>query len=55
MTTEMPLFYREKGSNVVLETDYYDEIGDTNKTYIHLSEKTAKRLLSELTKAINTK
>ena len=55
MSGEMPLFYRVKGSNVVLETDYYDEIGDTHKTYIHLSEKSAKRLLAELTKAINTK
>ena len=55
MTTEMPLFYRVKDSNVVLETDCYDGIGDTHKTCIHLSEKTAKRLLAELTKAINTK
>ena len=55
MSGEMPIFYRVKDSNVVLETDYYDVIGDTHKTYTHLSEKSAKRLLAELTKAINTK
>jgi len=54
-SNQTPRFCRPKSSCVVLETEDYDEFGDLQKTRTHLSEKTAKRLLGELTKAIKSK
>ena len=50
-----PYFYRPRNSCVVLVTEEYDEFGDLKRTGTHLSERSAKRLLDELTKAIESK
>lgn len=45
---QTPYFERRNGENVALVIDDRDEFGDAQRTRHLLSEKTAKRLLSEL-------
>lgn len=46
---QTPYFERRKGENIALITERYDEFGDIQITRSLLSEKTALRLLNQLT------
>ena len=52
---QSPSFYRPEKGCVVLVTERFDEFSEAQVMKRHLSEKTAKRLLAELTEAINFK